>query len=323
MSTYLWWPFPTPLGYEILSAMSPAFERKQTINYDTETPDPKHGIILKIDPPGPPVGGVAPDADATWLGSAAQINLGNNDDVYIVGHCSAGVTSLVGEYAKVPQPIHHEPSGVGGGNYYTDFDLPPSSRISLTNFIALVRDFAKPHMTDDAGVKHDFVYQVLYSRTIEGQDILRVYAPKKIERVATIINNGTVRLGNAARQPVIGQHTNPVTGVQLDGSKFKTAAKKLAFYLRDRFGLTAGKTTQVVLWACFSAKDKGGVDSLAKSVKAELGVLGLDTAKVFGTTGKASSSAKRVEGGVAPVLRVRKKDENWKPKELYLNYTEV
>lgn len=49
MVVYLWWPYPTPFGFDALAALTPAFGRLNSIATAGAVPHPEVGIILRID----------------------------------------------------------------------------------------------------------------------------------------------------------------------------------------------------------------------------------------------------------------------------------
>ncbi|MEY1555872.1 hypothetical protein AB3Y40_09580 [Yoonia sp. R2331] len=318
MTVYLWWPYPTPFGFDALSALTPAFGRQASVPTAGQTPHEKFGIVYAVTVNA---AGAAGEADTVIHVDDGQIALNDADSVFIVGHCSAGVTSLVGEYASLPVALRFQGGGPAA-THYTDFAVPEEMDFDV--FLQKLEAFAKRKLPVVAG-QRVFNTDLLQKDLSPGppNEVVRVYAPNEIQQTHTSIAAGIVTMPNAERQHVAKQHRDKFTGEEKSRSDFEKSARALAYLFREKFqaGDTAAK---VVLWACYSADKGDNGNSLAHSFNAEVSKDGGPTGlEVYGCLGKASSSAKPLPGKTQPRLRIKNALDQWEQAVRYGNLAKI
>jgi len=314
MATYLWWPYPSELGFDALNGMAPAFGVMATVDRGVLVPHPSYGIVFKIELDLPDVSDglvqLAPGAAgavATAMTDFDTITLGNDDSVYIVGHCSMGIQALVGEFASVPV-VASQQAAIAERSRNTAFEIPSQQDITLSQFLKDVREFSKPFLPKKPDGTLDFTYQVFFN-----EGIVRVYSPVPIVHRPTTIANGKPTHTNAERKFVIRDQHDPYTDTDKNKSDFYRAAGKLAQGFCTVFSPAEGCTGKAILWACYSARQDQGQKSIAAVFREHMRDIHRKAAiRVFGCTGKASTGAKQVAPNTRAVLRVRDtSDDPW------------
>ena len=297
MRTYLWWPYPSVLGYDTLNGIAPAFGVQATVP-EVGPPDPANGVVFQIDD-NPPAA-----VAAVALTNFPTPAVADTDSVYIVGHCSAGMNVLVGEFALNPVIRGQEAPLLGVRGRCTAFEMPPGNQMSPGTFLALLREYCKSFLPRDADHNRIFDFQVFYNEGAHG--VVRVYSDVDILAQRTTIAGGVPTHTNSIRKHVMADQVDGITGTQKLKDDYYRTAGTLARKFCEVFRPAAGSACKVILWACYSAHQKEGQKSLAQLFREALrDHQGRDGIIVHGCTGKASVTSRVLVPGDRAVLRVK------------------